>query len=62
MTVDLTTRDRTTVPAPRTASERELPWREPSSPRGRRPRTEYWDVATARWTVRPPVPGPRRGD
>lgn len=25
-----------------------------------RPRSEYWDVETARWVTRSPVPGPRR--
>ena len=29
--------------------------------RGSRPRSEYWDVETARWTSRPVVPGPRQG-
>ena len=52
------------VPAPRTsAGVPPLPWREPGQfPRGPRPRSQYWDVETARWVTRPIVPGPRRGD
>jgi len=50
------------VPAPRTAA-RPLPWLEPGQfTRGTRPRSQYWDVETARWISRSPVPGPRRGD
>lgn len=46
------------VRAPRTA-----PWREPGQfAPGTRPRSQYWDVATARWVTRSPVPSPRRGD
>jgi hypothetical protein len=30
--------------------------------RGSRPRSQYWDVETVRWTSRPVVPGPRQGD
>ncbi len=43
-----------------------LPWPEPWQPRpGARPRTEYWDVATASWQSCPApavVPEPRRGE
>jgi hypothetical protein len=36
------------------------PWPEPwGSFRGARPRTEYWDVATAGWRSRGPLPRPR---
>jgi hypothetical protein len=35
------------------------PWPEPwGSFRGARPRTEYWDVATASWHSRGPLPRP----
>ena len=52
------------IPAPRPAGvARELPWTEPGQfSRSTRPRSQYWDVETARWVPRPPVPGPRRGD
>ena len=52
------------IPVPRTGGViREVPWLEPGqSPRGTRPRSEYWDVENARWDSRSPVPGPRRGD
>jgi hypothetical protein len=52
------------IPAPRTpATARPLPWLEPGQfPRGARPRSQYWDVGTARWVRRTPVPDPRRGD
>ncbi|MFD2094249.1 hypothetical protein [Blastococcus deserti] len=47
------------VPAPRAS----VAWTEPGAlPRGPRPRSEYWDVESARWVARSPVPGPRRGD
>ena len=53
------------VPAPRSTEPRtgDAAWIDPwLFPRGSRPRSEYWDVETARWTSRPVVPGPRRGD
>jgi hypothetical protein len=53
------------VPPPRTPAPPtgEAAWLEPwLIRRGARPRSEYWDVATARWTSRPAVPAPRRGD
>jgi len=53
------------VPAPRTPAPPtgEAAWIEPwLLRRGARPRSEYWDVETARWTSRPAVPAPRRGD
>jgi len=31
-------------------------------PRRTRPLSEYWDVETARWRSRGPVPQPRSGD
>jgi hypothetical protein len=41
----------------------EFPWPEPwHFSRGARPRTEYWDVETATWRSRGPVPAPRSGD
>ena len=44
-------------PAPRQPAAR-YPWPEPwGSFRGARPRTEYWDVATAGWHSRGPRPG-----
>jgi hypothetical protein len=54
------------VPAPRTADDRtvrgDAAWIEPwLFPRGTRPRSEYWDVETARWTGRRRVPAPRQG-
>ncbi|MCW2703643.1 MAG: hypothetical protein JWQ37_1638 [Blastococcus sp.] len=40
----------------------EFPWPEPwHSSRVARPRSEYWDVATARWHSRGPVFRPRQG-
>jgi hypothetical protein len=39
------------------------PWPEPwRSAGGARPRTEYWDVATASWRSRGPLPRPAPGD
>ncbi len=36
-----------------------FPWPEPwGSAKGARPRTEYWDVATAGWRSRGPAPHP----
>ena len=55
----------TDVPRPRTHDDGagEFPWPEPwHFSRGARPRTEYWDVATASWRSRGPVPAPRSGD
>jgi hypothetical protein len=50
-----------TIPAARDAAERS--WTEPGAfPPGSRPRSQYWDVANARWATRSPVPLPRRGD
>ena len=44
-------------PAPR------YPWPEPwGSFRGARPRTEFWDVATASWHSSGPLPRPRTAD
>ena len=38
----------------------QYPWPEPwRSARGARPRTEFWDVATASWHSRGPSPRPR---
>ena len=46
-------------PAPGTPAAH-YPWPEPwGSFRGARPRTEYWDVATASWRSRGPLPRPR---
>ena len=60
-----------TIPSPRTAGddivvpevarpqlpEPRYPWPEPwGSYRGARPRSEYWDVATASWRSRGPYP------
>jgi hypothetical protein len=43
--------DRPQLPEPR------YPWPEPwGSYRGARPRSEYWDVATASWRSRGPYP------
>ena len=40
-----------------------LPWPEPwGSARGTRPRTEYWDAATASWRSRGPLVSPRQPD
>ena len=45
------------LPAPR------YPWPEPwRSFRGPRPRTEFWDVATASWRSSGLLPRPRTGD
>ncbi|TFV88600.1 hypothetical protein [Blastococcus sp. CT_GayMR16] len=39
----------------------EFPWPEPwHYSRGARPRSEYWDVATASWRSRGPVVPPRQ--
>ena len=39
----------------------EIPWPEPwHSSRGARPRSEYWDAATASWHSRGPVFPPRQ--
>ena len=39
------------------------PWPEPWRTTGAtRPRTEYWDVATATWQPGPPAPRPRSAD
>ena len=39
----------------------EFPWPEPwHHSRGARPRSEYWDAATARWHSRGPIVPPRR--
>ena len=52
-----------TVPCPRNDSPGEFPWPEPwRSSRGTHPRSEYWDVETATWHSRGPIPAPRRGD
>jgi len=54
--------DRTTlVPRPRTSEESgEFPWPEPwRRSRGARPRSEFWDVRTASWRSRGPVPPAR---
>ena len=49
------------VPAPRISQM--APWPEPGrSTRSTRPRSEYWDVESARWTTRSPLPAPRRGE
>ncbi len=63
--LDLRTTDG--IPGPRTAAltpvPDDLPWADSWSPgRAVRPSSEYWDVETARWTRRAPVPSPRRGD
>ena len=52
------------VPVPRSAGPATGDaWIEPwLHVRVSRPRTEYWDVETARWTSRPVVPAPRQGD
>ena len=61
---DANTLDRTGtdgVPAPRT--DREALWPERGHvTRSTRPRSEYWDVANARWARRSPLPAPRRGE
>jgi hypothetical protein len=53
------------VPVPRSTGPvtGDAAWIEPwLHARGSRPRAEYWDVETARWTARPVVPAPRQGD
>ena len=41
----------------------EFPWPEPwHYSRGARPRSEYWDVASASWHSRGPIVTPRRQD
>ena len=51
------------APAPAPAPVARYPWPEPwRSFRGARPRTEYWDVVTASWRSRGPLPRPRPGD
>jgi hypothetical protein len=69
MTVDDTTspdrRTATAIPGPRT-TEPTSPGRDALSLESRtgrrvRPPSEYWDVETAHWTTRSPIPGPRRG-
>jgi hypothetical protein len=52
------------VPGQRTAAHAAVAGEvEPkSSRRATRPLSEYWDVESARWTSRAPVPGPRQGD
>jgi hypothetical protein len=41
----------------------EFPWPEPwHHSRGARPRSEYWDAATAGWHSRGPMLRPRSGD
>jgi hypothetical protein len=41
----------------------EFPWPEPwHFSRGARPRSEHWDVETATWRSRGPVPSPRPAD
>jgi len=60
-----------TIPQPRTAPDAvpepapvgEFPWPEPwHHSRGARPRSEYWDVASAGWHSRGPIVPPRRRD
>ena len=47
----------TTVEPEPTLPEPRYPWPEPwGSARGARPRSEYWDVATASWHSRGPNP------
>ena len=51
------------IPGPRTGTtEPDAPRRESGRSRRTRPPSEYWDVETASWVTRRPVPGPRRGD
>jgi hypothetical protein len=55
------------IPRPRAAEpdehETQTPWPEPwRHSRGARPRTEYWDVATASWHSSGPQAHPRPGD
>jgi hypothetical protein len=64
---------RTAIPRPRSSAHDatagstpeppvgEFPWPEPwHYSRGARPRSEFWDVATASWHSRGPVVPPRR--
>jgi hypothetical protein len=45
------------------ASGGEFPWPEPwRVNRGARPRSEYWDAATASWHSRGPIVSPRQHD
>lgn len=52
------------IPHPRTGEDRPVtatsPWPEPWQSAGESPRTEYWDVFTARWRSAGPLPRPRR--
>ena len=51
-----------TEPVPELPAAR-YPWPEPwRSARGARPRSEYWDVATAGWRSRGPAPRPSPED
>lgn len=57
---------RIAIPRPRAAQDDapvgEFPWPGPwRSSRGARPRSEYWDVATASWHSRGPVAPRRQG-
>jgi hypothetical protein len=46
---------------PAAAPSGEFPWPEPwHVSRGARPRSEYWDAATASWHSRGPIVPPRR--
>jgi hypothetical protein len=57
------TRRAAVVPGPRTAEPAPAGETPSTGPELRtRPRSEYWDVETASWTSRSPVPGPRQGD
>ena len=63
-----TTPDAVTLPRPRSAETttagpgRLGPWPEPwrHAP-GARPSSDYWDVTSATWRTRLPVPSPRAG-
>jgi hypothetical protein len=53
------------LPLPRTPGRvvGEAAWVEPwLFPRSSRPGSQYWDLESARWVTRSPVPGPRQGD
>ncbi len=53
----------TSSPAATASARGEFPWPEPwHFSRGARPRTEFWDVATASWRSRGPVVAPQQGD
>jgi hypothetical protein len=53
----------TTSPSATAPAGGEFPWPEPwHYSRGARPRSEFWDVATASWRSRGPVVAPRPGD